>query len=216
VETIWGRFYLIPNYFSLTIVSPAFERPDMDELIHLMKISLDHKKRVLFIDVGAFIGTYTIGVSTRLNAYDAFHTISIEPDPVNYALLQRNLRLNKIKRNTSFNVGLAAKNSVIREKSLYDTYISIKDKPRYRFTFKRLDDLLTTKEVQTFDEVYIKIDIEGHEQEALEGAKKIMKSSKKVILMVEDCIDDSIISYLKKRMIFLYRRSPYNSFWSSK
>src|SRR3989344_8113371 len=61
-ETIFGKFHINPSIICTYTVSPAFERTDIDYLLRLMDQTLKKRKKVLFIDVGAYVGLYTVAV----------------------------------------------------------------------------------------------------------------------------------------------------------
>ena len=73
---------------------------------------------------------------------------------------------------------------------------------------------LLINEINNFDIIFIKIDIEGFETEALIGAKIILKTNKKIYLMVEDFIDNRIIDFLENTSAtFVGKFNNYNSWW---
>lgn len=82
------------------------------------------------------------------------------------------------------------------------------------FVVKKLDSVLQKKHLRKVDELYIKIDIEGSEIEALKGAMELLTIPKGVTLLIEDWQGKKIINYLtKNNFIFVKKLTPYNSFW---
>lgn len=53
------------------------------------------------------------------------------------------------------------------------------------------------------------------EREVIEGGHNFFKQNRgKVFLMIEDFIDNSIVSFLyKQKVIFIQKLTPYNSWW---
>lgn len=204
-ETIFGKFYINPTIICTYTISPSFERIDVNHLLNLMSKELKAKKKILFIDIGAYIGLYMVLVG---NAFKKYHSkldiIAIEPEANNfmgdnYNLLKKNIKVNKIKNVKLYKIGVGSNNS---------------PKPnRFGIQTKKMDTLLG-KISQRYDTVFIKMDIEGQESDALKGAGDFLKNSKKTVLLVEDFIDRRLIRSLKENNFsFLKKVSLHNSFW---
>jgi FkbM family methyltransferase len=211
-ESIFGTYKFIGDNYGYSILSPAFERPDKELFINLLQQSLRHNKRVLYLDVGAYVGDYTVGVLKFLDTR-YLTTYVFEPDPVNYLLLRENLRINRIKGIRPYPVGLGDANKTIKVPGYSKKRDVVYTKP-VSYTFRKLDWIIPASFYKKFDVVFVKIDIEGHEEEAFDGAKNLLHSGKKVTLMIEDCVNPSIIRYLKNHGFrFMTKITPYDSFW---
>ena len=212
IETIFGKYKFIGDYYGYSILSPAFERPDKELLIDLMRRSLNQNKNVLYLDVGAFVGDYTIGVQKFVNA-KRLTTLAFEPDIDYYKLLLVNANTNHVTNYKAYNVGLSNSNKTI-EALRFPTLRDAIHYKKLKFRLRRLDDILPASFYKKFDEIFIKIDIEGHEEETFEGAIKLMKSGKKIYLMIEDCVNPLIVRYLTDHGFrFVQKITPYDSFW---
>lgn len=204
-ETWLGKFYVNNDLQSIITVSPTFERRDIDYFLSLIRSSLSNKEKVLFIDVGAHIGIYSIGVANNFKKFKNLKIISFEPNANNFfsdnfSLLKRNVALNKLSNIKIYNLGLGSINS--------------KKVNKFGFRAKMLDSILETNEIQKYDHVFMKIDIEGDERNALEGSVKTIEAASKLTLLIEDVVDKKIPKYLETRGFMLIRKSsPYNSFW---
>lgn len=203
--TKFGIFTIDQSEITNTIiVSPAFERLDKLFLLSLIKKELDHHKKVLFIDVGAHIGTYSIMVGNAFKGEKKLFIYAFEPDSMeftgkSFSLLKKNIKDNKVKNITVFHVGLGSRDTSTPNKVGVIT--------------KRLDSLVKPSTAKQYDTVFIKIDIEGYEKEALEGATEFLKNTKKAVLLIEDYIDKDIIAYLEEKSHFYTKLTPYNAFW---
>ncbi len=203
-ETTWGKFFIHPDVMSTMIISPTLERSDRDKLLQMIKKDLQERRKVLFIDVGAHVGDYAIGLGNKLKGYKNFFIIAFEPNATNFriktlSLLKQNVKINNIKRIKIFPVGLGSVNS---------------DKANvYGIKTKKLDNILGEEYSKKFDAIYIKIDIEGFETDALIGSEGFVKNAKKVVFLIEDCVDTKVINYLSDKYFFIDKISPYNSFW---
>lgn len=204
--TKFGKFYVYPDIMSLVILSPAFERLDIDKLIDLVGKDVKNGKKVLFLDVGAYFGLYSVAIANRWREYKKnLDIIAFEPNASrfknkNYILLKKNVDINHASNTKILNVGLGSTDA--------------KKMNSDGFKAKKLDSILSTKVIEKYDVIYIKIDIEGFEREALEGGARILKQAKNIVLLIEDCVDRSIIDYLQKTGYTFYEKlTPYNSFW---
>jgi hypothetical protein len=197
-ETSQGSFYIENDLDSTIVVSPAFERRDIELLLILIRQQLSQSKKILFVDIGAHFGKYTVIVGKRFKSSNV-RIFSFEPDKKRYTLLKKNLRTNNIKNFRSFNVGLGSK----------------KGKNDLGITTDRLDRLIG-KEISKFDHIIVKMDIDGYETEALRGARSVVKNSKELTLLIEDFVDKKIIKHLEKDFNFIDKFSTYNSFWTKK
>jgi FkbM family methyltransferase len=214
ISTIFGTYKFIGDNYGYSIMSPAFERPDKELFIRLIQKSLRRGKRVLYLDVGAYAGDYTVGV-LKFIRNKKLTTFAFEPDPVHFSLLKENLRLNHIKKVRAYNLGLGNKIKTVQMKG----YKKIKDTVEVAtvpYAMKTLDSLLPASYYKKFDEIFVKIDIEGHEAEAFDGARYLLKSHKKICVMIEDCVNPSIIAYLSNHAFRQTAKiTPYDSFWES-
>jgi len=203
-----GKFHVNPSANGTYIVSPAFERPDIDRLLQLIKTDLKLKKKVLFIDVGAYFGTYSIGVGNACRKFAKnLDIIAFEPEASNFgdknvAMMKKNLKANDIKNVKIYKIGLGKANET---------------KPnKYGIILKKFDSIIKPDIAKKYDSIFIKIDIEGGETDALRGSVKFIANASKLTLLVEDYIDPKIVSYLSNRFSFMDKITPHNSFWISK
>lgn len=203
--TKFGKFTIDPSDVqSAFIISPAFERLDKQFLLSLIKNEIDNLKKVLFIDIGAHVGTYTIMVGNAFKKERDLFIYAFEPDAIGFAeksftLLKKNVADNKITNIKLFHIGLGSKNSKTLNKAGIIT--------------RRLDSIIKPSIAKNFDSIFIKIDIEGYEKDALEGAREFLNNTKKAILLIEDYVNKDIIPYLEKRFDFYKKITPYNAFW---
>lgn len=203
--TKFGIFTIDDSEITNTIItSPAFERLDKEFLLSLIKKEIEQNKKVLFIDVGAHIGTYSIMVANAFRQEKRLFIYAFEPESTeftgeSFSLLKKNVRDNKITNIKLFHIGLGSKNT----KTLNKVGIMT----------RKLDSTIKPSTAKKYDAIFIKIDIEGYEKEALEGAKKILDKTQKAILLIEDYIDKDIVNYLEKNYVFYKKLTPYNAFW---
>lgn len=151
------------------------EFPDMAFLLHVLRES------DLFVDIGANVGSYTVLASSAIGARGC----CFEPVPSTYARLMTNIRLNDLeKKVTSLNLALGNSRGEIHFSSDQNCMNHV-----------IADDEITTSKiivnVSTLDEelkdvpFLMKIDVEGYETPALEGAKNTLKNEELCAVIME-------------------------------
>jgi len=145
------------------------------------------------VDVGVYRGIYSYKLSNEFK-----HVHSFEPNPILFPYLKKNL--TKIIRNISlYNLAASDSNGEInlkipsRNKSIFKTnyeelyklgaatiHAENKIKKFYSLKVKKvkLDDILNDKIIS-----FIKIDVEGHEKEVIDGSKEIINKNKPTLLV---------------------------------
>lgn len=138
--------------------------------------TLDRIKPGMFIDIGSHVALYSIILKTR---YPDIDVHAFEPDRMNLCQLYANLFVNKLQNDIRvYEHGLSDKAG----KVLFDTSEKTSSRGTRRISssgnieieVKRLDDVLDAKGRV----VAIKIDVEGHECQVVDGAKNILSANK--------------------------------------
>ncbi|MEZ4801897.1 MAG: FkbM family methyltransferase [Gelidibacter sp.] len=142
------------------LYSGLHEFEDMSFLLHLLRDT------DMFIDVGANVGSYTILGSNERGA----ETISIEPIPQTFEILQQNVRLNEVTSLvTCKNIGMGNENGILKFTKSLDTVNHVAkdyDTDTVNVKVERFDEFITLHKP-----TLIKIDVEGFETEVLNGMK---------------------------------------------
>jgi len=145
------------------------------------------------VDVGVYRGIYSYKLSNEFK-----HVHSFEPNPLLFPFLKKNL--TKIIRNISlYNLAASDSNGEIdlkipsRNKSIFKTNYEelyklgaatihnenkIKEFESIKVKKAKLDDILNDKIIS-----FIKIDVEGHEKEVIDGSKEIINKNKPTLLV---------------------------------
>ena len=183
------RFEVRPRTNDLDLISPKHE-PVTTEWFRV-------KADDVVVDVGAHIGRYTL-IAAAHNA----NVIAIEPEPSNFALLERNVRLNGLS-----NVALVAMAMTRRAGSLRlsvapasntgtsrvrsdrdDRSIGASQDGEVSVLGNTLDNLVQKLRLQRID--WLKIDVEGHEAVVLEGGDVALRIARRLIVEVTDETDE--------------------------
>jgi FkbM family methyltransferase len=158
-------------------------------------------ENLIVVDVGAYVGVYTILKAQRNKLVIAF-----EPHPLNYSLLSHNLRINNIKNVIPFNVAVAnycgkTKLFVSNQSSAHSLVLQRSN--RYiEVPCITLDKALSELDITHVG--VIKIDAEGAELLILKGSKDTLNKTDRLVIAAYHFKDES-----RQVMNFLHRNGFY-------
>jgi len=223
VVTKFGTFRIRPHTADMSNCSPAFERRDVDHLLNLIERLRQQGKRMIFFDIGADIGTFTVTVGNRFRDYGKLRIIAFEPAPSSYTLLKENIALNDLEEKVDLcnfalfnedNVKLAFRFSPNAPGSSGVEMTSGGGIMQEKVLARTLD-AVTGGNLDDCDTLIFKIDVEGFEKEVLKGAAQTLNLGKDVFILVEDFVNPEIIGYLENiGARFICKLTPYNSWWN--
>lgn len=152
---------------------------DMGFLLHFLR------PEDLFIDIGANIGSYSILASGVTKA----SSISIEPIPQTFVALEKNISINGLlEKITALNIGLGSKKGTLLFTECYDTINHVvlnkdqqQDGKLIKVPVDSLDEIIIGKQVP----VLLKIDVEGFEQEVINGANELFSNTVLKAIIIE-------------------------------
>jgi FkbM family methyltransferase len=133
------------------------------------------------MDLGANIGWYSLVIEKHIKK--DIRIYAFEPEPLNYAILKKNLLLNNSSRIVPVNAAVSdrsgqaslflydAKNT--GRHSLLD--INFGPDKTIKVETMRLDDFLTTNRIAFKAVKFVKVDIEGYECIAMKGAAQLLQ-----------------------------------------
>ncbi len=225
VDSVFGTFHVRPGTIDAACASPAFERPDVDVLLGELDRAARGRRDVVFVDVGADIGTYSVTVGNHLRRTRAARIIAFEPSSSSAEVLRRNVAAN----------GLTAVVDV-RQRALGDgssdtaTLTFDLDEPgcsgldttalqvraghvvQEQVGVSTLDAELA--DLPELDLLVMKLDVEGLERAVLDGGRASVERAAETLLLVEDFVDLRIVDHLRADGWTLVTKvTPYNSFW---
>lgn len=218
VVSKFGKFKIRPSTEDVFFVMPFFERQDVNHLRDLVSKQLEEKKRVLFLDIGADIGTYSVQIGNTFSK--KIEIIGFEPSKSSYNILKENIESNRIdadvrncalydysgKGYLNFNELVPGNSNIVSDGNDYET-----------IEIKTLDSVIPKGVFEDFDTIIIKMDIEGGEVSCLKGCYNLLNSGKETFLLVEDFVDRKIVEYLPEiGFEFIVKKTPYNSWWYKK
>lgn len=141
---------------------------------------------MVFVDVGANLGEYTLFAAKRLTRGKV---LSFEPLPKMCALLEENVKLNQFENVSLFRYGLSDEDSRLPIHEIDNEHEGLstfypgerKIKNLVEVSLKPFDQELNNYAINRID--FIKLDIEGGELGALKGAVNSIKRFKPVIMV---------------------------------
>lgn len=145
------------------------------------------------VDAGANIGYVTALLARRVGSEGLVD--AVEPVPATYDLLAHNVRALGLANVRTHPVGLAARNTEAwmeipafedGRENLYESKVvdaadaSAETGSRVSVQLRRLDTLLAQR---TRPVTFVKIDVEGHELQAVEGAQEVLRDDRPALLI---------------------------------
>jgi len=146
------------------------------------------KPKNIVIDVGAYLGYYTIRAAKMIGQEGL--VIAIEPNPLSYELLKKNLELNKITNVKMINralyssegkIAFVCKSAGASSSYVYDIRKVLENDGKMIFVEAlTLDQVINLFGLKHID--WLKIDAEGSEVEILKGANETLKITNNIII----------------------------------
>ena len=141
-------------------------------------------KKGLFIDCGCSFGSYSIPIA-KLNTSNT-KVIAIDASSNAIKRIKENIDLNGIRNILIYNVGLGKEEGYLK---FNDDLNLLPNSGAFRFDnigketkVITLDAILETQQLSNYDIIFVKMDLEGYEFQALQGFKKNIIKHKPVIL----------------------------------
>jgi FkbM family methyltransferase len=175
-------------------------------ILSFIKQFIPGNKNIL--DIGANIGVHSVVYSN----YTSGIVYAFEPQPMVFDILKKNIKSNNCQNIVPYMFGASWQNTSFFMNAVYDQKIN-----QGAFRIKNRDsseEVGITIECRIIDELalkdigYIKMDVEGHELEALNGLTKTIKMYKPTLLIE---IHDSCST--KNETLRFIHDHGYTQFW---
>jgi FkbM family methyltransferase len=171
-QQLWVRCF---SYDDLLMATPEYES--------CLKRLCPRPGEVV-VDAGACIGRHTLWLARAVGPQGKL--IALEPLPANFRMLRRNVRANRLANVVCIPAALGATRGQVELRFDYETSTasSRRELPGRAVVDQwSLDLLLAELGVETVD--IIKLDVEGMEIDALEGARQTLAASPHARIVVE-------------------------------
>jgi FkbM family methyltransferase len=173
------------------------------------------KKEMVFADVGANLGEYTLFVAKRLSQGTV---LAFEPLPKMHALLEENIKLNHFKNVKLLRYGLSDQEGTLPILEIDDEHEGLstfypgdrKIMKRTEVPLKSFDKEFGNFGVATLD--FIKMDIEGAELTALKGFKNTIEQFKPTIMVEINSVTFQRAGYSVDEMFQFFSDLHYDPF----
>jgi len=138
-------------------------------------------KKQTLLDIGALFGIFSLAFTARNHTKKAF---AIEPSPIPYDILNKNMALNPQLCLNSYPLALGSKNGKIK---MYYDWLHLVALPKDAKTKEfvevkvlKLDDFLESQKIVPD---IVKLDTEGSEFAILQGGKNFFKKNKPLVFL---------------------------------
>ena len=176
---------------------------DHSELELIKKIS--KKRKIFLLDCGCNYGFYSFYTASLSNQNSV---VAIEASPTTTKDFEKNLNLNKFDNIVLKNFAISdTDNTMItfnESKNDWESSLShseFDEKKVTKIETQKIDTIIKNQKLDDYS-LLIKLDIEGHELQAIEGAKSTIKKYKPIIIM-----EFSSYIFNKKDQAFDYLKS---------
>ena len=181
IQTSVGKFFCRKNTNDFQFANFRYEWG-------VKKFILDHiQEYSVFIDSGSCIGDYSI----LLSKYN-IRCIAFEPLANNYEVLVKNLQMNNLTNKvTTIHAALGNENKLVRFKfnqiNTGASHIDMENNPgSSEVELRMFDSFLTDFNIGQDEHVLFKLDVEGMETEALQGAASFIRQYPNITFILED------------------------------
>ncbi len=168
------------------MISQMLMREKVYEPVETVFFRSNVREGDVFLDIGANIGYFTLLAAARVGAKGK--VFSFEPDPTNFAFLEKSVRMNHLSQVTALKAAVTDKTGKLKlfrnEDNLGDHRIYATDSSAQSIDIDSvcLDDYLPPLEGAR---IVVKIDIQGAEVSAIRGLSRFFSGHSDVTLLTE-------------------------------
>jgi FkbM family methyltransferase len=177
------------------------------------------KSDMVFVDIGANQGEYTLFAAKRLTAG---RVLAFEPLPSIRKVLHENIHLNSFKNIEVYDCGLSDREGVLPIHEVEDEHEGLAtlypgdraSRSSIAVELKTLDAIFPATGLKRLD--FIKIDIEGAELSALQGSKKVLEMYKPSVMIEINAITYATAGYTPDDVRRFFDDLKYQAFETRK
>ena len=173
------------------------------------------KPEMTFIDVGANLGEYSLFAAKRLTRG---RVLAFEPLPTIRAVLQKNVLLNGFRNIDVYPIGLSSRTETLTIHEFEDVHEGLAtfypgdriSRSSVAVELKKLDDIITSLSPLRID--FIKIDIEGGELKALQGALSVISRYRPTFMIEINEVTYAAAGFTIKDIELFFSEVGYKSY----
>jgi len=153
----------------------------------------------VFVDIGSNIGKYAVKIGRKLSGGKG-RVIALEPEPYNFEILKKNIKLNNLDNVLPLQLACYSENKKLTfyvEKSgsgSHSIYPTNSASKTIIIDALKLDDILKKNKIERVD--LIKIDVEGAEVNVFQGAMNTIKKYHPQIIF--ECFSEDNLNKIEK------------------
>jgi FkbM family methyltransferase len=205
-----GKSFLYKNYWA---------EDEIMGISMVLKLKCKNKEKILFYDIGSNIGSHSLALSNIFK--DKISIKAFEAQSNIYKMFKKTIEINQIKNIKLYNNAVSNKNDELIRIELPD-YSKFNNFGAFEFhkPYKNSTNLSITKsgiyedvktiKLDNFDEDvdFIKMDIEGMENIAIDGSKNIINKFRPILYIeLLKANNEDIINFFKKNDYRIYLTS---------
>ena len=188
------------------------------EKFNFFENSIDLNKFDMFIDIGSYIGYYSIYLGSK---YKNLKILTFEPIAESFEQIKKSKEINKLNNIELFNFALSnieAEKKVwvtdLNKKSGFSLFdkedlkheVNVNNYNYNKLSYNKVNTKIFDNNFKIKDKlIFVKIDVERHEFYALQGAVNFLnKSNNKIFLQIE------IVDHLKDKVLNLLKNYNFN------
>lgn len=212
VVTKFGSYKVRRGTQDITVISPSFERLDLNRMLKMADELSANGEKFTFLDIGANIGRYAVAVGNRAKGLAEIH--AFEPDVKTFEILKQNMAFTPANLHQ---IGLSdvSGEAKLTVNTLRPWDQGLGNPNGVNVPLDTLDNRL--KSAAPGGNLLIKMDVDGHELSVLAGAKNILQG-RNIKLLIEDVCEREAIYKKLTEIGFqpVCKLTLYNSWWEMK
>ncbi|QGA54105.1 FkbM family methyltransferase [Sulfolobus sp. E5-1-F] len=151
---------------------------------------ISFEKGMVFVDVGAYIGSYTIRAGKR-----GANVIAFEPNPISFKILELNVKENKLMNNVKL-FNMAVWSTICKIELFANNDMT----SAYEISGNKISaDAITLDSLSLKKVNLLKIDVEGAEVEVLKGATNTLDVTDKILIEVRKEFEKEVNELLRNK-----------------
>jgi FkbM family methyltransferase len=206
------KILLFPNC-NISTMYMYTKIPDKNEILLLRELALHHQKEIIFLDIGANIGSYSICMMDICPKIIAF-----EPHPFTVKRCKMNFLLNNFDDSNVKQLALSNEIGKIHFSDFggSSTINHIIEKGGIEVIVNTLDNFVKENDFSNDVSYILKVDVEGFEKQVFEGGKEFLTNYDIRGIVFECFSKDDVFEVLKSYGFLQIEKISENNYFATK